>query len=121
MGPEVDPDTRDFAVDDQGLAKVAKWLGKVMPSVASKPEHAETCLYTMTKDHHFIIDLAPGSRRIVIGAGFSGHGFKMAPLVGSLLADIAMEGRVETVADTRGVDLSHFNIRRVMGEAAAKL
>jgi len=58
------------------------------------------------------MDLVPGSRRIVLGAGFSGHGFKMAPLVGSLLADIATEGRVESVMEARGVDLTHFKLNR---------
>ena len=120
-GPVVDPDTRDFHVDPDGTRKVSKWLRKILPSCAATPEHAETCMYTMTHDHHFIMDLAPGSRRIVIGAGFSGHGFKMAPLIGSLLADIAAEGRVETVTETRNIDLSHFNIERVLGDTPSKL
>jgi len=114
-GPEVDPDTRDFAPDREGIAVVSDYLARVMPSCGKEPELAETCMYTMTDDHHFILDLAPGSRRIVIGGGFSGHGFKMAPLIGAILTDLALEGRTEIVSEMRGIDLQPFRIERVLG------
>jgi glycine/D-amino acid oxidase-like deaminating enzyme len=40
-------------------------------------------------DERFIVDRAPGSRRIVVGSGCSGHGFKFTPLLGRLCADLA--------------------------------
>ena len=52
---------------------------------------------------------------MVVGAGFSGHGFKMAPLVGALLADLATEGSVERAGESRGIDLAPFSIGRVLG------
>ncbi|MCO4745301.1 MAG: N-methyl-L-tryptophan oxidase [Proteobacteria bacterium] len=55
----------------------------------------ETCLYTSTHNEDFVIDLHPEDRRISIGAGFSGHGFKFAPLVGRILADLASRGKTE--------------------------
>jgi sarcosine oxidase len=48
-----------------------------------------SCTYTSTDDEDFVID-AVGD--IVVAAGFSGHGFKFAPLVGALLADLALDG-----------------------------
>ena len=54
---------------------------------------AKTCLYTLTPDGHFIIDRHPQFQQVLLGAGFSGHGFKFAPLVGEVLADLALEGK----------------------------
>ena len=34
----------------------------------------------------------PATRRVTVAAGFSGHGFKFAPVVGEILADLALEG-----------------------------
>ena len=53
---------------------------------------ATTCLYTVTPDHDFIIDRMPGNDRVVIGAGFSGHGFKFTPAIGRVLKDIVDGG-----------------------------
>ena len=47
----------------------------------------------MTPDEHFLIDFHPEHRNVVFATGFSGHGFKFAPVVGEVLADLAMEGR----------------------------
>ena len=43
------------------------------------------CMYTMTPDEHFVIDLHPAYRHVAIGAGFSGHGFKFSTLIGKML------------------------------------
>ena len=40
---------------------------------------AKTCLYTLTPDGHFIIDRHPQFEQVLLGVGFSGHGFKFAP------------------------------------------
>ena len=50
------------------------------------------CLYTMTPDNHFIIDHHPRLPGVVFATGFSGHGFKFAPVVGEVLADLALDG-----------------------------
>jgi glycine/D-amino acid oxidase-like deaminating enzyme len=50
-------------------------------------------MYTMTPDAHFIIDHHPHNQNVVIACGFSGHGFKFAPVVGEILADLALDGR----------------------------
>jgi sarcosine oxidase len=47
---------------------------------------AVSCTYTTTPDEDFILDrIGP----VVIGAGFSGHGFKFTPVIGRILADLA--------------------------------
>ncbi|XP_049984618.1 peroxisomal sarcosine oxidase isoform X3 [Alexandromys fortis] len=44
-----------------------------------------------TPDKHFILDCHPKYGNIVIGAGFSGHGFKLAPVVGKILYELSMK------------------------------
>ena len=56
---------------------------------------ADTCLYTSTKNDDFILDRHPTEPRIVVGAGFSGHGFKFAPLIGEILATLSRTGRCQ--------------------------
>ena len=49
-----------------------------------------TCTYTSTPDAAFFLDrLGP----VAVGAGFSGHGFKFAPVIGRILADLVDEAR----------------------------
>ena len=43
------------------------------------------CKYTMTPDCHFIVDRHPEIPQLVFAAGFSGHGFKFAPVIGKRL------------------------------------
>jgi sarcosine oxidase len=51
------------------------------------------CTSTLTPDRHFLIDLHPGHGNVALAAGFSGHGYKFAPVVGEVLADLAEHGR----------------------------
>jgi len=52
----------------------------------------KTCLFTNSPDEHFVLDLHPDYPQVSIAAGFSGHGFKFAPVIGEIMADFAMEG-----------------------------
>jgi glycine/D-amino acid oxidase-like deaminating enzyme len=45
----------------------------------------------MTPDTDFIVDRHPEHARVAFGGGFSGHGFKFAPAIGELLADLVTE------------------------------
>lgn len=56
-------------------------------------------MYTNTPDGHFVIDRMPGCQRTSIACGFCGHGFKFAPVVGEILADLAMHGQTDLPAD----------------------
>ena len=55
----------------------------------------EFCHYTNTVTEDFILDHLPGNERLVVGAGFSGHGFKFGPVTGRILADLALDGHCE--------------------------
>ena len=56
----------------------------------------------MTADEDFIIDKL--NENTIIGAGFSGHGFKFAPLIGKILADLVLKGSTEHDIDCFKLD-----------------
>ena len=80
-------------------------LSETMPTLAGRLLRAETCLYTMTPDEHFVIDRHPHHPQVTLAAGFSGHGFKFANGIGEILADLA-------TGQTPPFDLDLFSIER---------
>jgi sarcosine oxidase len=66
-------------------------LRRYLPTANGPTLAIRTCLYTNSPDGHFIIDRHPDHGRVVVGAGFSGHGFKFATVIGELLADLATD------------------------------
>ncbi len=91
-GAADDPDA-EAAPDAAEVERLRAVASRVMTVEIGAPERADTCLYTCTPSEDFVLGTLPGERRIVIGAGFSGHGFKFAPLVGRVLAELALDGR----------------------------
>jgi len=77
-------------VDDADECRVRKYLQRFISGAAGPRSDGSVCLYTLTPDRHFIIDRHPLYPQVVIAAGFSGHGFKFAPVVGEVLADWVM-------------------------------
>ena len=85
-GVAVDPRDGPFTVDPARQASHGAFVRRRFRGVDPEPVLSETCLYTMTPDEDFVLDrVGP----LVIGGGFSGHGFKFAPLIGDILADLA--------------------------------
>ncbi len=87
VGPVVDPADGPFAVDPSALGPIAAYVERRLPGLRARPVAPETCLYTMTPDEDFVVDRVG---KVVVGAGFSGHGFKFAPLIGEALAALAL-------------------------------
>ena len=90
-----DPLTVDRDVLSVDLPPLAEFLQSHMPGLATDPTRHTVCLYTRTHDLNFIVDRHPEHSRVAIACGFSGHGFKFTPVIGSILADLALEGRTE--------------------------
>lgn len=92
---ETDPDTinRDPMPGDEDELRVP--LREIIP-LGDGPLLSQTvCMYTNTPDSHFIIDRHPKQQRVIIACGFSGHGFKFAPIIGEALADLAANGATD--------------------------
>src|SRR5207302_492841 len=85
-GPIINPDVPqppDQEVTDYIVSLICTYIPR---AAEGRVTLARTCMYAMTPDEDFIIDHFPGYRNVVLAAGFSGHGFKFAPLIGRLLA-----------------------------------
>ena len=54
---------------------------------------AKVCMYTDTPDLHFAIGAHPADERVQVACGFSGHGFKFSPVIGEIMAELALDGR----------------------------
>jgi sarcosine oxidase len=95
-GPDTDPDLVDRAVGDNDRAIVRRFLRDHIPALAEATiDVTETCLYTVTPDEHFRLDLLPERRDVIVASPCSGHGFKFSCLIGRILADLAIAGRTE--------------------------
>lgn len=88
-----DPDEVNRAVPDEVVSVFRERLNQLLPGAASRLLWAESCLYAMTPDTDFIVDVHPEMERVCFAGGFSGHGFKFAPVMGEILADLAEHGR----------------------------
>ncbi|MSU48828.1 MAG: N-methyl-L-tryptophan oxidase [Opitutus sp.] len=88
----VDPDRveREVTSDDEETFRPC--LRRFLPGADGPLLALRTCLYTNSPDGHFIIDRHPRHERVFVAAGFSGHGFKFASVVGEVLADFAQLG-----------------------------
>ena len=94
--PELrDPSEAARAATDDDETPVRQFLRAHLPSADGPRRRASVCLYTLTPDRHFLIDVHPRHPQVVFAAGFSGHGFKFAAVVGEILADLADAGRTK--------------------------
>jgi monomeric sarcosine oxidase len=91
-GPSADPDTVDRTFHPEDARDARKFATEYLNGISTKLLEGKICLYTLTPDEHFIIDLHPQNQNIAIAAGFSGHGFKFAPVVGEMLCDLILHG-----------------------------
>lgn len=99
-------------IDDAEIDHLRQALDKYLPGASGPLVHTITCMCTYTTDGDFIIDRHPDHERVIIGCGFSGRGYKFAPTVGEILADLALSG------STRH-DISALSPRRFAATAAA--
>jgi sarcosine oxidase len=90
----VDPDVGAGEATRAEADAMRTWLDGRLPGLArggwlgGKP-----CLYTLTPDEHFVLGRHPEQANVTVAGGFSGHGFKFAPVIGEILADLALTGR----------------------------
>jgi sarcosine oxidase len=82
-----DPNRPDRPVTADLLDRTRAHVLRAFPGLDPEPYGAESCLYTMTPDGDFILDRIDG---VVVCGGDSGHAFKFGPLLGRLVADLAL-------------------------------
>jgi sarcosine oxidase len=94
-----DPSALDRNLYPEDEAPVLTFVASYLPSLRPRRLQHSVCMYTMTPDEHFVIDRHPAYRSVVYAAGLSGHGFKFAPIIGAVLADLAIDGRTDQPID----------------------
>jgi len=88
-GPLVNPDARDAKSTEEIKNLLQEFITNHFPSVEPEVAVEESCIYTCTPDWNPVIDTVPGSENVVFAVGFSGTGFKLGPVTGRMLADLA--------------------------------
>ncbi|MGB3310316.1 MAG: N-methyl-L-tryptophan oxidase [Nodosilinea sp.] len=102
------PSDVDYTPSQDWTERIRDFAKQYIPDGAGPLISTRRCLYTLTPDKQFVIDQHPNHPQVVIGAGFSGHGFKFTTLMGKMLADLAIEG--QTPHDTSLFQLSRFQL-----------
>lgn len=88
VGLPLHPNARR-AVTDEDERKLRRFLTETFPRLARAPVvYTRRCLYCDTLDEHFLIDHHPETAGLSVASGGSGHGFKFAPILGALIADM---------------------------------
>ncbi len=91
--PVADPLAVDRGLGPADREPVERFLESHLPGTTRDLLKHVICMYTMTPDEHFVLDLHPREPRVAFAAGLSGHGFKFTAVLGEVLADLALEGR----------------------------
>lgn len=94
-----DPNNVNRELQESDSTSIGRFVDEVMSGLSPESERHAVCMYTRSVDRHFIIDQHPRNQRLVYGAGFSGHGFKFASVMGEILADLVTEGKTNHPID----------------------
>ncbi|MCC6224619.1 MAG: FAD-dependent oxidoreductase [Thermoleophilia bacterium] len=109
-GRAAHPSLAPFHADPGREARDAAWLARRLPSFDPAPVATETCVYTMTPDEDFVLErVGP----VVVASACSGHGFKFGPLLGEILAALAL-------GDDPGIPAARFSTLRPSLAAARR-
>ena len=88
------------------VAQIRGFLERRLPAANGKLRASDECLYTNTPDFHFLLDRHPRHDEVILVSVCSGHGFKFAPVIGEIAANLVQGKRP-------GYDLSMFRMARL--------
>ena len=86
------PESVDRTVTKREITDLDRALASHIPALHDRYLRSEPCLWTVSPDCNFIIGRHPGCERIILAGGCSGRAFKFAPVIGEILADLALAG-----------------------------
>ena len=91
VGLPIHPNQDERVVYDSDIRHFRSFLADTLPSLVEAPiVYTRRCCYTDTLDGHFWIDHHPTIKGLTVGSGGSGHGLKMGPVVGKMIAAKAL-------------------------------
>ena len=100
--------TRSILAADE--RPVSRFVSERLADIESKPSRSAVCMYSMSPDGHFLFDQL-SDLPLVVGAGFSGHGFKFASVLGEVAAELIQQGRPS-------LDIDFLSVNRFARRAA---
>jgi len=106
VGEIVDPDKRSFDLDEERKRATEEDMLPYFPHLEKNSIQFARCLYEVTPDERFIIGIHPNDKRVIIGAGFCGAGFKHGSVVGKMLTQLVRGEKTEV--NISGFDPSRF-------------
>jgi len=96
-GEELDPSASPRLLDPATVGSVRSFLARRFPALADAPlVDSRVCTYELTPDEHLLVDRHPRHENVVLLGGGSGHGYKLAPVLGGYVADMATGVRRDT-------------------------
>lgn len=88
-----EPKNLNRSVDKEELLEVGNAVEKLLPRLVPDPVRASVYMDAYTEDNHSIVGSLPEENNMFLVSGFSGHGFKMSPVIGKIAADLIVEGK----------------------------
>jgi sarcosine oxidase len=104
-GETVTPETVVRTVQEADRKAARRFAARRFPDLSSEIVYEKVCLYTNTPDEDFIVDAVPGLPGAFVLSACSGHGFKFAPLMGRVAADLVRDRPIP-------YDLTRFGLAR---------
>ena len=89
------------------MEPIRAWVREFIPGLIPAPVRVATCADGHLPDATGLFGTVPGMEGVVVAAGFSGHGFKMASALGAIAADLVLDG-------TTATDVSFMNPARFL-------
>jgi sarcosine oxidase subunit beta len=110
------PDRYNKGVDPAAMAAGMLALSTRVPGMSDAGfVRGWSGLLTVTPDWHPVIDRVEGIDGLYVAAGFSGHGFKMAPAIGRAVAEVVLG--LDQAIDTGQLRLSRFEEGDLLGSS----
>jgi sarcosine oxidase len=105
LGERLSPGEEPGGIAPGEPEALARVLERHMPDVPGRFSRGVVCRYTNLPDTHFLVDFHPAHANVLVASVCSGHGFKFAPAIGEVAADLLEKG-------TTGFDLEPFRLAR---------
>lgn len=101
-----DPEQLDPVVTQEYLARVSAVVSRGLRGLPPEPFAVRAFMEGYTADNHGIIGRDPQRPNVLVMGGFSGHGFKLAPVFARAAAELLRTGRTE-------VPIDHLSLSRL--------
>lgn len=94
--PIEDPSSLYRDVYPEEIEKLRESVKALLPMLYPDPVRASAYMDAYTPDNHALLGELPGKNNTIIASGFSGHGFKLAPIIGRISSELLIEGKTKS-------------------------